>query len=156
MQTLAEIIPKALANPSRHELHSSNQQSNSVTLVNDPEGRQELTNFLFQCFDALKVYGKEPGQMKAVNAMFQLVLSEYPIDKIRDAFAFYLKHNSDLPAPADIATIIERGNKPPFDKAVYTSICKRLAADPYAYGVITHAEHQYKTDYEKFIVSGKN
>lgn len=156
MQTLAQILPKTLANRSEQELQSSNQQPNSVTLINDPQGRQELSNFLFQCFDSLKVYGKEPEQMKAVNSMFQTVLADYPFDKVKSAFTYYLKHNSDLPAPADIATIIERGNKPPFDRSVYLAIRKRKDADPYAYGVITRDEEQYCQDYERWIVTGKN
>jgi len=88
--------------------------------------------------------------MKHVNSMFQLVLADYPIDKIRSAFTYYLKFNSDLPAPADIATIIERGNKPPFDRAVYVAISKKQAEDR------TSDEWKYMRDYEHFIVTGKN
>ena len=67
-----------------------------------------------QCFEALKTYGKEPEQMVAVANMFQMVLSDYPISKIKSAFKTYLKTNSELPAPADIVHLIERGNKPPW------------------------------------------
>lgn len=150
MQHLADIMPKVLANPSGQGLQSPSRTSNSVTLIDHPEGRLELSEFLFQCFDALKVYGKEPDQMKHVNSMFQLVLADYPIDKIRSAFTYYLKFNSDLPAPADIATIIERGNKPPFDRAVYVAISKKQAEDR------TSDEWKYMRDYEHFIVTGKN
>lgn len=112
--------------------------------------RLELSNFLFQCFESLKVYGKEPEQMKSVNSMFQLVLSDYNIEDIRRAFAYYLKHNTDLPAPADIVNIIERGDKPPLDKTVYVSISKKLAENR------TKDEWQYMRDYEKFMITGKN
>ena len=118
--------------------------------MQDETGKVELTNILFQCFDSLKVYGKEPEQMKSTNAMFQLVLADYPIEKIREAFAFYLKFNSEMPAPADIAQIIERGNKPPFDKAVYVSISRKYGEDR------SRDDWQYMRDYERFITSGRN
>ena len=110
---------------------------------------------MFQCFQSLKVYGKEPEALESVVAMHNLVLADYPIQKIREAFAFYLRHNNELPAPSDIANIIERGGKPAFDRSVYLSLVKRKQADPYAYNVLTSDEHQYIKDYEKFMVSGK-
>ncbi len=111
---------------------------------------------LFQCFQALKLYGKEPESFDSVVAMHLFVLSDYPFEKIKEAFAFYLRHNNELPSPGDIANIIERGGKPAFDRTVYLSLVKRKAADPYAYGVLTADEQQYIADYEKFMVTGKN
>lgn len=121
----------------------------AMALMQDSKGRQELTNLVFQCFQGLKTYGKEPEQLESVNGMFQLVLADYPIEKIRNAFAFYLRHNSEMPAPADIAQIIERGNKPPFEKSVYVAIGKKSPEHR------TSEEWAYMRDYEKFIVSGK-
>lgn len=81
----------------------------------------------------------------------QMVLADYPFDKIQKAFLFYLKTNSDLPAPADIVNVIERGGgKPPFDKTVYVSICKKHADER------TSDEWQYKREYEEFILLGYN
>lgn len=122
----------------------------AMALMQDSKGRQELTNLVFQCFQGLKTYGKEPEQLESVNGMFQLVLADYPIEKIRQAFAFYLRRNSEMPAPADIAQIIDRGNKPPFEKAVYVSISRKSAEHR------TSEEWAYMRDYEAFIVSGKS
>lgn len=111
---------------------------------------------IYQSFQALKIYGKEPEQLKETTGIFNLVLADYPFDKIAEAFAYYLRHNTEFPAPADIALIIERGgNKPPFDRTVYLRLAKRQEADPYAYNVLTTDERQYMKDYERFIVSGK-
>ncbi len=68
----------------------------------------------------------------------------------QDQMRVLLKRGHGLPEPADIATIIERGNKPPFDKAVYVSISKKDMADRKSH------EWQYMKDYERFIVTGKN
>lgn len=111
---------------------------------------------MLQSWNCLRSYGKEPEQLEGIIAMFNLVLGDYTQPQIEQAFAFYLRHHNEMPAPADIANIIERGGKPPFDKAVYLSICKKLAADPYAYNAISPAEREYKTDYEKFMITGKN
>lgn len=115
-----------------------------------PRAQTELTVMLMQCFQALKLYGKEPEQIEGVIAMFRMVLADYPMDKIRAAFGFYLRHNSEMPAPADIATIIERGGKPPFERAVYVSLSKKHAEER------TSAEWDYMRDYERFSISGKH
>jgi hypothetical protein len=120
-----------------------------ATLIDDPNGRKELTNFLFQCFDALKVYGKDPEQLQNLNSVFQMVLADYTLDQVRKAFSFYLKHNSDLPAPADIVNIIERNGKPPLDKSIYIAISKKHESDR------TGQECLYIKDYERFMITGR-
>lgn len=99
-------------------------------------------------FDTLKVYGKTPDQMESVTKMFRFVLADYTYEQIRGALAYYAKHYTEMPTPADIATIIERGDKPPFDKAVYVAINK---TDPCHR---TSAEWAYMRDYERFMVEG--
>lgn len=116
--------------------------------MEDQDGRRKLTNLLFQCYDSLKVYGKEPEQLDNLNKMFQMVLADFPYEAIEKAFIYYISHNSELPAPADIATIIRRGNKPPFDKTVYVTISKKYPEDR------TRAEWAYMKDYENFMVEG--
>lgn len=109
----------------------------------------QLTNLIFQCFQGLKLYGKEPEALESINPMFQMVLAPYPMEKIQSAMAYYLRHNNEMPTPGDIAMIIERGNKPPFDKAVYVSINRKRGDER------TSEEWQYLRDYERFIVSGE-
>ena len=62
--------------------------------------------------------------MESVTKLFMFALADYPTEKIVEAMAYYVKNYTDFPAPADIVQIIERGNKPPFDRAVYTTISK--------------------------------
>lgn len=87
--------------------------------------------------------------MGNLNAMFQFVLADYHYEKIQEAFKFYLSTSSELPAPADIVAIIKRGNKPPFDKAVYTALSKKKDYQR------SFAEDQYVKDYENFLVNGE-
>jgi len=103
---------------------------------------------LFQCFQSLKLYGKEPEAIESTVAMFQLVLADYEPSDIRKAFAVYLKRHTEMPAPADIASLIDRDGKPPLDRAVYVTISKKLAEDR------TSTEWAYMRDYEKFAVNG--
>lgn len=126
------------------------QPNQAVTLHRDTQGKAHLATMLFQCFQTLKLYGKEPEQLEAVITTFNMVLADYPFEKIEQAFSFYLKHHNELPAPADIANIIERGIKPPFDKAVYVSITRKDAQHR------TSDEWAYMRDYEKFMISGKH
>ncbi len=105
---------------------------------------------LAQCFQSLKTYGKEPEQLEAIIPMFMMVLADYPFDEIEQAFAFYLKTNNEMPAPSDIANIIERGGKPPFSQAVYSSASRKNPEDR------TGAEWEYIEDYEKYHITGRN
>jgi hypothetical protein len=88
--------------------------------------------------------------MKNLNAMFQMVLADYTLDQVRSAFAFYLKNNSELPAPADICNIIERGGKPPLEKAVYVSICKKDGCSR------SDDDWAYIKEYEHFALTGEH
>ena len=101
---------------------------------------------LFQCFQSLKLYGREPEALEALVSMFQMVLHDYTMDQIRQAFALHLKRSNEMPTPADIANIIERGGKPPFERAVYVAIGKR---DPVTR---TSDEWAYMRDYEVHAV----
>ena len=116
--------------------------------MEDQAGRTRLATMLKVCFDGLKVYGKEPDQLDNANKLFCLVLADYHIEQIESALKYYLKHNNEFPAPADIANIIERGNKPPLDKTVYVSISKKYAEDR------TDVEWEYMKDYEEFMLRG--
>ena len=81
--------------------------------------------------------------------MFQMVLAEYAIDRIKSAFLAHLKKSSNFPAPADIVSLIERGGKPPLDKAVYVSISKKPGDQR------TSAEWEYIQDYERSQMDGR-
>lgn len=83
---------------------------------------------LQQCFQTLRIYGKEPEAMESVVAMFRLVLADYPVEKIIAGFGAWLRRSNEMPTPADIANIIDRGGKPPLERAVYIAIGKRDAA----------------------------
>lgn len=117
-------------------------------LTADAPGRKKLTELVLQCFDALKVYGKEPEQLGNLNAMFQLVLEDYTIEQITAAFKVYISRSTEIPAPADIVSIIRRGNKPPFDKAVYIRLEKK------GHDARSYAEDAYMAAYEEYQING--
>jgi hypothetical protein len=98
------------------------QGKTQISLKDDPESKTRLNEALLMAFDALKTYGKEPEQLDSVKKLMHFALADYPWKKIQDALAFYFRHNTEFPAPADLVQIIERGNKPPFDRAVYTDV----------------------------------
>lgn len=118
------------------------------SLKDDPQGVVALNETLLMFFDALKTYGKEPEQMDSVKKLMQFALADYPWQKVREAFAYYVKNNTEFPAPADIVQIIERGNKPPFERAVYTAISKKHADQR------TSEEWSYMRAYENWILRG--
>lgn len=120
----------------------------ALTLKESPEAKKQLAVALSLFYDGMKIYGKTPDQMESATKLFTFVLADYTYEQIQSALAYYAKHYNEMPAPADIATIIERGDKPPFDKAVYVSISK---IDPCNR---TSDEWAYMRDYERFMVGG--
>lgn len=117
-------------------------------MKDDPDGRVRLNEVLLMAFDALATYGKEPEQLDSVKKLMQFVLADFTIQQIREAFAYYFKNNNGFPEPADIAQIIIRGNKPPFDKAVYVNICRKPPENR------DSDEWEYIRDYERFMLRG--
>ena len=101
---------------------------------------------LFQCFQGLKLYGKEPEALEALVSMFQMVLHDYAMPQIRQAFALHLKRSNEMPTPADIASIIERGGKPPLERAVYVSLSRKAAEQR------TSDEWAYMREYESYAI----
>lgn len=124
------------------------QAKSSLPMKSDPAGKKRVGEAIVLFHDALKTYGKQPEQMESVTKLFMFALADYPTEKIVEAMAYYVKNYTDFPAPADIVQIIERGNKPPFDRAVYTTISKKHPADR------SSDEWAYMREYERFMIDG--
>lgn len=152
MKPLSIVLPTALAqaNPNDSSKPSLTTQSQSLTLHQDQEGVKALSNLLAQCFDIFPLYGREPEAAANIRKAFRLTLSDYPIAKIEDAFRWHLKHFREFPVPADIVHIIERGNKPPFERSVYITASKKHPEDR------TAGDWEYMREYERWIQTGKN
>lgn len=103
---------------------------------------------LQQCFQTLRLYGKEPEVLESVVAMFRLVLADYPVEKIIAGFGAWLKRSNEMPTPADIANIIDRGGKPPLERVVYVAIGQR---DPVTR---TSEEWAYMREFEAAVIAG--
>ena len=118
-------------------------------LRESPEGKKVLANHLAQCFDIFPLYGREPEAADNIRKAFNFQLSEYPIEKITSAFNYHLRFFKEFPVPANIVEIIERGNKPPFERSVYISATKKPAEDR------NSDEWAYIREYERFIQRGE-
>ena len=104
---------------------------------------------LYHCFQGLSTYGKEPEALESIIYLFNLTLGDYTWQQIEGAFKYYWRNFKGLPEPADIANIIDRGNKPPFERSVYVSVMKKQADER------TKDEWRYIEDYQEFIISGE-
>lgn len=103
---------------------------------------------LSQCFDGLKTYGKEPEQIAGTVGLFRMVLADFTLTEIKNAFRVYLSRNNEMPTPADIAQIIRRGGKPPFNQSVYIRLEKK------GYDARTFEEDAYMAEYEADAFNG--
>lgn len=124
--------------------------SEMLILKNNKEAQKFLALKIFDFFQTTATYGKEPKALESITRLFRETLSQYTLDQIRDAFLFYSKFFKGMPEPADIATIIERKCKPPFERSVYISIQKLPAEER------TESQWAYMKDYENFIIDGEH
>ena len=143
---LGEILPQALEN--LKELKPQSSKDLALTLKDDVKGKQELGVLLSQFFDTMKLYGKEPEQLKSTAALFNFALADYPAENIRQAFAYHLQISTEMPTPADIVNIMRRGNKPPLDRSVYIRLSKKDPQDR------DRADWAYINEYEEFMIHG--
>lgn len=81
------------------------------------ERLKDLTKVLGACFESQKTYGQDASKIEKLVKVFDLILEDYDIKVIRDAFVQHLKQAIDFPTPADIINIID----PPvlLDKPTY-------------------------------------
>ena len=120
MQTISQPTKthlNGMLSSQRHELQKTNQNvqerhsdKDSLTLSQDKQGQSQLSKLLLQCYDALRVYGKEPEQLENLNMVFQMVLERFTFVEIYNAFKTYLERHTDMPTPADIVSLIEPPN----------------------------------------------
>lgn len=96
----------------------------------------------------MKLYGKEPEQLRNTASLFSMVLADFPIEEITRAFTVHLQRSPEMPTPADICNIIRRNGKPPFDRSVYHSLTKK---DP---ALRTREEWAYMRGYEDDLING--
>lgn len=80
---------------------------------------------LMTCFQAMKLYGREPEQFDAIVTLFQMVLAPYPFHKIEAAFVEHIKRKTEMPTPADIVLLIEPPAPKP-DWAAYVGIKAKM------------------------------
>ena len=118
-------------------------------LCDSPEAQKILAVTLYDCFQTMPQFGKDPEALESMMRLFSSALAEFTGDQIVAAFAYFLKTFNGMPTPADIATIINRGGKPPFERTIYISIRQKPAEER------TGDEWQYLRDYEKFIITGE-
>lgn len=114
-----------------------------------------MLNILSVCADTLNTYGKTPGQLVNAGKAFNMVLADCNALDVRNAFEVWMRRSSEMPTPFDILNLVQRKGKPPLDRAVYIALCKRRAADPYAYNVLSADEANYIKDFEKFQITGR-
>lgn len=128
---LSAVVAQAITNTNALNGLSSRRPSTADTLLrDDAAGQGKLAAMLFQCFNTLKTYGKDPEQMRDTVALFQQVLGRFTTSQVALAFSKYLERNSEMPAPADIVNIIE----PPRESlsaATYVSLQKKAYAGEY-------------------------
>lgn len=148
MTKLEQILPTVIAqaNPNAPARPSSNPPSNSVTpLMNDNQGKIRLSQLLFEAWEVLNVFGRDPEQMKKINSRFQVALAHHPMSKIEPAIQYYINHCKGFMEPADIDEIIFRGgNKPPFRPELYREYQHKRGE------YRTPAEFAYMREYEAY------
>jgi hypothetical protein len=118
-------------------------QGMGLTLSQDQDAKKGLAVELFQRFQTMKTYGKDPASMSSIVDIFIRDLSDYPVDLIQKAITTHAKKSTEFPTVADIVGLIERNGKPPLSEAMYISISRKDYEDR------TQEENAYFRAYQK-------
>lgn len=116
----------------------------ALCLNDDAEGQKNLVVLIVDCFDTLRVYGKEPEQLQSAIKLFKRVLGKYSWDAINAAFDVYLERNAQMPTPADIVNIIDPPQR--WCSETYRQIKERLREGR---AFVSDEERNYCHNYEK-------
>lgn len=79
-----------------------------------------------------------------------MVLADNSIEDISDGFKLWFRRSNEMPTPADIVNIIERGGKPPLERSVYVNISKKEPE------LRDSDEWAYMREYERWAIRGDN
>lgn len=91
--------------PSKELSIKSTPSHNAITWSQDD--RKKLAVVIGRVFDLQKQYGKNAGQLQNIVDGFLWVLSEYPVQKVIQAFGQYIRTKTDMPTPCEIVRIID-------------------------------------------------
>jgi hypothetical protein len=70
------------------------------------EAQNQLTLLLQQAYACQKTYADKAEMMEYRDGMFQMILGDYPLEKVKWAFIEHIKTSADLPTPSDIVKLI--------------------------------------------------
>lgn len=102
-----QTVASGLSPAPRQPLTASPAQPPLLTLSTcGAQGELEVLKMLVVCYEAMHQYGKQPEAIKATTQVFCSVLSPFPMQKIREAFAEYVERFACLPSPACIRKLI--------------------------------------------------
>ena len=121
-ETIEAKAEKPLISVSR-SLPSATQNTRPA-IKDSPEARNHLTRLLSQTYALLKKYGERADVTEMRDAGFQMILADYPINDVEEAFWQYLKTNKDVPTPSDILAIVDPKTQP-LCKEVYIRLSQK-------------------------------
>lgn len=120
-----------------------NVEQKEIPLRHSSKAQDQLTLLLSQIYASQRTYSDKGQMMEYRDEIFQFVLQDFPISKIREAFIEFIKRSPDLPTPSDIYNIL-RPNPEPLSEAVYRSLKKRSSEGDFLYKI----ERKYIDAYE--------
>jgi hypothetical protein len=158
MEVLVELKPPlpepalVVANPKlsymakqRSESSQTAAQNGKPKIRENPIHQDQLSRLLQQTYALLKKFGEAADVAEMRDAGFQLVLGEYSIDDVIQAFMTYLKTNKEIPTPSDIVAIIDPSVKPLCPHVYQRLVILRREQGQFA---LTSREEEYIRRYE--------
>lgn len=96
--------------PMKNQLSNPQDRSLPLGIVKtlNAKNKAELAEILSQVCALQKAYGKSPAELETLVEGFSWALADYSMPKIIKALREYVLTHSDIPAPADIISILNR------------------------------------------------
>lgn len=98
-----------------------------------------------QLCQAQKNYGKTESDFKTIVKAYLAILSDFTVEQILDAMRRYMRMQSDIPAPADLARILAPNEQENLSPVVYAHFRRKVRNGEF----LTSEERKYCEKFER-------
>lgn len=73
--------------------------------------KKELACLIYDSYCSQRIYGRTPQELKGMTKNFRVVLEDYNLLEIRNAFKSFLGSSPEMPTPSDIKILCDEARK---------------------------------------------
>jgi len=104
-----KLMKKTAQNASNVAQVERKSESNIMTLHQDKNAVQSITEIISDCYDVQKTFGMSKKDLEEkITPIFLKLYANEKSAQVVNAFKHHLKHGAEFPTPKDITALIKR------------------------------------------------